>query len=51
LLYSHPRFVQDLPKSARADPLVIRHDDTGVRVTAPLDDVAPSLAVNDKPYP
>lgn len=51
LLHGDPCLVQNLPQSSRADSLVIRHDDAGVRVPPPQDDVAPSLAVNGKSHP
>ena len=35
-------------ESARTDLFMIRHDDAGIRVSAPEDDVAPFLAIHDK---
>lgn len=50
LLHRQARFGQNLTENAGTDLLVIGHDDAGVRVTAPEDNMAPSLAVHDKSY-
>lgn len=51
LLDGDPCFVQNLAQRPETHLSMVRHDDAGVRVAAPQDDVAPLLAVNDKPHP
>jgi hypothetical protein len=41
-------FGQNLPKRARADSFVVRHNDASIRISAPEDNVAASLAVHDE---
>ena len=41
-------FGQNLSKRARADSFVVRHNDACVRIRAPENNMAPSLAVHDE---
>ena len=50
-LHGHVCGGQNLPKRAGTDSCVVRHNDASVRISAPEDNVAPSLAVDDEADP